>query len=233
MLRLFRAFAALVFIGFVVPMSLSGCTAYDLGDEKPAIIEVDTNNPTWEYDMVPVLSRRCDNCHSTEERPFAPADAKPFKVGFATLGEATFKKKWAALSLARVKDGATRPMPPNYADPLTTDERTALLTYLKKATATVAGATPAGCTATSTTLTFDGIKSFTSTACASCHVNTAPRGGGVALETAAQFKTHRIAAIEYLTGQRATVMPPGLPEFAQSDNGKKLIEWLCASSEVK
>ena len=226
----FFAACCAALLGFT---ALVSCRAYDLGEGTTDTLEVDTKNPNWSQDAQRILERRCDNCHGTGETPFAPGAVAPYKVGFSAMGETAFKAKWAALSLSYV-NSSTEPMPPTYADPLSANERTALVTYLKAAVASASANTLAGCTATRTTLTFArDIKPITQASCEVCHQGAAPAGNGVALETAAQFKAHRVAAIEYLTGKRDTVMPPGRPEFAQSDNGKKLIEWLCASSEVK
>jgi len=208
---------------------ICGCEAYDLGDESAPAIAVDAANPTWDNGVQQILERRCDSCHAKGERPFAPANVAPYKWGLSE-GEDAFKTRYATASLASVLD-AGDPMPPNYADPLSDDERAALVKYI--------GIVKAGqdlyasCERRTTALTFVGdIKTITDANCANCHPGVPPGGHPSSLLTAAEFKTNRLAAFEYLTGKRDQPMPPGNAGFATSANGKKLVEWLCGSAEL-
>lgn len=211
--------------------AVAGCEAYDLGDENAPAVAVNASAPTWENGVREVLARRCDNCHAKEARSFAPGTVAPYKVGFST-DKAAFEKKWASASLAAINDKAS-PMPPDYADPLSADERKALETYLKKVTD---AANPLSeCTKTTTSYTYARDIAPVVESCQGCHSGTAQYGGGAKLEEVADWKTYRVSALEYLTGKRATYMPPSdtKGEYAKGEAGQKVIEWLCASEELK
>jgi uncharacterized membrane protein len=224
---------SLIFWNTVLMLALlSACQAYDLADEKAAEIKVNTSAPTWGNGVQEVLAQRCDACHAKEEKPFAPANVAPYKVGFSS-NEKEFKEKWAALSL-KTLTGQAEAMPPNYADPLSANEKKALIAYLEKA---IASTNPfASCSKTSTTLTYEGnIKAIVQTNCTNCHFQGSTFGGGANLQTLADWKDHRLASFQYLVGKRPQYMPKGDTEgvFAKSADGLKVVEWLCAAKELQ
>lgn len=199
------------------------CSSKDLGNEKPLELKVNAAAPTWGNGVQDILKAKCDNCHSSNPSRFVPGQAKAYVYDFATA-EATFLANHAARTKARVFDTPTRPMPPDFATPLTSDERAAIEKYLAEKLAT---SVFAGCP-TTTALTFADVKTISDISCKVCHsAGATPR---VPLTSAAEFKAQRTQVLALIKQGR---MPPDNPTFKNSADGQKMVEWLCAGSDVQ
>ena len=212
------------------------CSSADLGSKPPLALQVDAANPTWGNGIQALLAAKCDSCHAKELTKFTPENARPYRYEFS-VSEAKFKASYLTLVQNSVFKAKPQVMPPNYATPLSADELAALQKYIESALAAAPAAIPSS-GPTSTTLTFlTDIKAITDTSCARSGCHSTSGGSSIPLSSAAQFKTAMANATSSntpLARINAQNMPLGnTTNFSTSDNGKKVIEWLSASSEVK
>jgi mono/diheme cytochrome c family protein len=118
-------------IFFVVPLLLLGgllpaCGSFDLGSAKPTEIAVNSESPTWGEDIQPLMALKCMNCHASPKPKHAPkgtpaldfANNSIFNMRMSQVAYWVFKK-------------CSVMMPPLYATPLSTAEKSALQKYLK------------------------------------------------------------------------------------------------------
>jgi mono/diheme cytochrome c family protein len=106
---------------------VTACGSFDLGDEKPTEIAVDAENPNWNADIRPLMALKCMNCHATP----APRHAPKGTPVIALSSEGVFKQASMLNRIwTRVYNTPGKPMPPDYATPLSTAERIALKNYL-------------------------------------------------------------------------------------------------------
>lgn len=139
--------------------SLTACGTFDYGDAPVDEVEVSTTNPNFLYDIKPLMTLKCMNCHTTKPSSFVPPDTPPIALD----NEAKFKELADRVRI-RTFEKPDDPMPPPYGTPLTENERKALKKYLDdlKAAATPAPTATAG----GTTVTLSAAYQAT---CVGCH----------------------------------------------------------------
>jgi len=113
-------------------MILASCSSEDLGDEKPIEVSIDITQPTWDGGIKELLEKKCDSCHGSYPSKFTPANASQHILNFS-LDENLFKTRHLDSVSARVFSDSTSPMPPNFATPLTANERLSLQNYISQA----------------------------------------------------------------------------------------------------
>ena len=116
----------------LVLFALSCGDSYDLGDEQPDSFSVNTTAPTWANGIGAVVTAKCANCHTSSRTDFVPTNTTTSLDNIAN--ESFFSDASNAVRIETIRDrlldGATRPMPPDFATPLTADELTALRLYI-------------------------------------------------------------------------------------------------------
>ena len=209
----------------LILLVLNSCGSKDLGNEKNINIAVDINNPNWNNGIGSLVGAKCANCHTGMRSGFVPANVP---MTFNDIGNQFFYESptsyaqgYPYLAYRRIFLTPTDPMPPEFGNQLSDDEKTALKKYL-----TLKGFA-AQCTATTSTLKYSDVKDIIENRCTSCHYAGSPLRKP--LTNVEQIRDERDAAIAYLL---AKTMPDAAPEFAGSAEGKKLFEWLCAGSDL-
>jgi mono/diheme cytochrome c family protein len=135
---------SLIFLGYL----LSACSAYDLGSAKQveyAVSETDLANPPWEEVVSVIVEKKCATCHTTSTPWYKPKNVPSMPntttpvFGLDYMGSKDFyKPENNLLTLIKkcIETEASRcgkeniPMPPNYATPLNTQERAALVKFV-------------------------------------------------------------------------------------------------------
>lgn len=212
----------------VLSLSLNSCGAYDLGKNDAPHVTVDTANPTWANGVQAVIEAKCANCHAkaAERNSFVPANTPKLvdniKLQSFFEGASSYAAGYPYLVYRRVFETPDDPMPPTFGTPLYDDELAALKGYL-----TNLNFSKQCVGITTTALTYADVKPIIDSKCVSCHLATSSVRKPLA--TLAQIRVERDAAIAYVT---AGTMPDGAPEFGPSEEGKNLLNWLCAGSDL-
>jgi mono/diheme cytochrome c family protein len=130
------------FIGATVG-GLASCGSFDFGEAPSDYVAGNAENPSWEADIEPVVQMKCMNCHGSDRSSFVPTNTPPYS-SYKFDSKDGFKKYMASME-KRILNDANTPMPPNFATPLTEDEKKAVRAYiavLKKEDEPKPGATP-------------------------------------------------------------------------------------------
>lgn len=207
-----------------VSIMLTGCSrSYDLGDKAADEVAVDTTNPTWANGVGAVIQAKCVSCHTPASlrSKFVPGNTPANMDG---IGAETFFSDSAKASLvqSRIADTVT-PMPPNFATPLSTNEKTALTTWL--ATKSVSITTLCGTSGTSVWTLADA-SPVIARDCSGCHTGASL----AAFDSITKIKTYRGSMLQYLV---AGTMPQGNSTYTASGSGLSLYKWLCFGAEFK
>ncbi len=92
----------------------------------PPAVDVSAVEATWDNGVRQLVKERCASCHAAALGEFVP-DSTP-------LLDFTLEDEFRSVrgrSLARIEDAAN-PMPPNYSDPLSQEEKEFLRKYLSR-----------------------------------------------------------------------------------------------------
>jgi mono/diheme cytochrome c family protein len=180
-----RIFLCLKLVSFTALFSSCG-TSFDLGDSTPQSLNVNKENPEWEADIQYLMQLKCMNCHANPKPKFAPTNTPKI-----TLDQfAFFQNQYAERVRARVFHSKSNPMPPDYATPMSADEKAALKVYLAR----ILGEDPlpddsdlpASTTTTPTTgTTGASLSGSFVTNCAGCHGSKGQGGIGTNLQKSA------------------------------------------------
>jgi len=215
----------------ITTLGLFACQAHDLGDEEALSFTIDKTNPTWDNGIGALINAKCANCHTpaSQRSKFVPSNTP---TTYDAIGSAAFFDSSNATLIQKVYEqvftATTKIMPPNFATPLTDDEKTALKTYLQSKVATVASI--CGLSG-STALTYSTTAGYLNSACSSCH--NAAASGRSQFGTLAEVKTNRIAALLRLKETDATkVMPQNNLSYKSGTEGTALINWLCFGTDL-
>ena len=157
----------------VAVLLLLACGTADLGSSDPDFQEVSITDPTWEQDILPIIQLKCQNCHGQDRHPFAPGNTPPYEDSkFDTLS--VFKAKMVSLK-ERMKPDAEKPMPPDFATPLTSDERKAIEVFMTKSQPKSTPAPTAVPGSAQPVVKFSEVSALFTTTCAvaTCHVSGA------------------------------------------------------------
>ena len=104
-----------------------GCSrAETLADLKPAPVDISASSPTWQNGIAQLVKERCASCHAEKKTEFVPESTPLLDFNIETEFRSVRKR-----SLSRILD-TDNPMPPTYADPLSTDEIEFLKKYLSR-----------------------------------------------------------------------------------------------------
>jgi hypothetical protein len=108
-------------------LSVTSCSAYDLGSETAPEIAVDADNPTWDGGVANIIDERCASCHSNLGANFVPANTPE---SYEQMDQKSFyddKDNLDKIRNIRFRMLSTEdPMPPNFASPLYENELNAL-----------------------------------------------------------------------------------------------------------
>lgn len=132
-----------LFLGTGVYFLLTACAAYDLGSSGNTFYEPpDVNAPQWGEGISLIVEKKCATCHTSaapwyrpKNTPDLPNESNAnFGLNYIAL-EAFFDKQNSLMSLVKKciesKCGKEDiPMPPEYATPLNSNEKTALLNFV-------------------------------------------------------------------------------------------------------
>jgi mono/diheme cytochrome c family protein len=203
-----------------------GCSSFDLGKEDPDSFSVNTTEPTWAADVQPVLLAKCANCHTNNKSQFVPSNVPSSATLNNITDKTTFDNSLALSVKLRVFGTPSNPMPPNFATPLTSNERAALKKYIDL---NVVSPLVTHCTTVSTTTkTYADVSAVFQFSCAGCHT----AGGeyeALKLTTLDEIKAARESVLDRM-GEKT--MPPTRDAFDDSAERTNAIEWLCAGSDL-
>lgn len=208
---------------------LTSCEAYDLGDRDPISYQIDQANPTWAGGVGQLVAAKCANCHSSQRSKFVPSDTP---TGYDDIAHESFFSTTNTSRIqtvySRVFESPTRPMPPNFATPLTESEKSALRTFLNARITTLSSLCG---TSGSSSLNFTTASTYLTNACAACHNSAAPTR--TQYSTLEQVKSNRLAAATRLKETSASrVMPQSNLNYKNTTEGVALINWLCFGSDL-
>lgn len=127
----------IVLLGFI----LSACSAYDLGSEGIYKYDIgnQVENPPWENAIDVIVEKKCATCHTSANPWYKPknVDSSGYSKQLESIATKDFWKKGEPVMtiikecLENVCGVEKIPMPPNYATPLSPEEKQALLNFVK------------------------------------------------------------------------------------------------------
>lgn len=219
----------------VVWVPLSGCDAYDLGDESPIAIAVDPDNPTWDGGVRELVTAKCVNCHTASPSGFVPSHVPPVlhANGQDMTSEVFFTANIRSQALpanvyVRTYLDTDAPMPPNYATPMNAEESAALKRYLENLGLAPQQLCPddAGLG-----LAYADVQSTLAESCATCHAQGA--AGRVPLDTETVVRRWRYSSIVYTaTGYMPFQSSTTEDVFLETTAGQQLMQWLCYGADL-
>lgn len=134
------SFLAIV-CGFIA-LSLSSCSAYDLGSAGNYYYDIGADNitnPTWEGGISVIVEKKCATCHTAANPWYKPKNVDTNTNGpkLQNIASKEFWKEDTIMSLIKKCLEATCgvenvPMPPKYASPLNQNEKDALINFTNK-----------------------------------------------------------------------------------------------------
>lgn len=125
-----RPFKMPILAIFVVAVALSSCLeANTLGDEPPDEVQVGST-PAWDNGMEELMTLKCGVCHQVP-RPKSAPENTPDELDFTILsGSGDGEVDGAGDALDDIQEIVQEgKMPPDFATPLTDDERAAILDW--------------------------------------------------------------------------------------------------------
>lgn len=204
--------------------ALVACGTWDYGDAPVDEVEVSTTNPSWAYDIKPLMELKCQNCHTDKPGRFVPGDTPKIKLD----DEATFRARADRVE-ARVFKTPDKPMPPHFGTPLNDNERAALKKFLADLKASLPPATPVPTVDPSKPkVKFSEVSGVFTAACASagCH---AAEGPAKPLSNLAEIKASREKIFGRVSGGS---MPPSThPRQLTADEKQKMMDWAQAGTD--
>ena len=118
-----------IFIIFSL-LTLFGCSkSYDLGERDLYFVEIsdsELQTPTWNSPTFEIVKTKCASCHTAYRDQFVPSNTPS---DFDEILDEDFFALNKNEILERIQD-EEEPMPPNFATPLSSREKEALLNYL-------------------------------------------------------------------------------------------------------
>jgi len=225
---LIRSLFAVALVG-----ALLGCSADDLGDEKPISVAVNAESPTWGNGIGELVNKKCANCHMpvSARGDFVPANVPTRtiinigKESFFDSAGAVQDKGYAMLAYRRIFQDPVNPMPKQFATPFVGDEQLALKKYLE--TKGFGNQCPDG---GSTQLTYSDVQESITSTCALSGCHNSGNTLRKTLDNLDGLRGSWHAAISYLA---AGAMPQGTSGFLITTKGAKIFEWLCYGEEFK
>ncbi len=205
--------------------ALSACSrSYDLGAEKFAEEDFGGAEPSWQNGIGNLMKKKCANCHIglSSRSDFVPSTT-PTTINAISTSSFFDSETYAGLVYDRVFVTTTRPMPPNYATPLSDGERAALKTWLQTKVATYESLCGSS---GSSALAYADVAATISENCTTCHT------GGTRQEfnTLAKTAVNRRTMLTYL---KAGTMPPSSSTFKDTAAGAALFNWLCFGADIQ
>ena len=197
--------------------------SYDLGSEATETITVNTASPTWDNGIGAVFTKKCANCHTSSRSKFVPSNT-PTTID--SIANSTFFDTSANATLVynRLFNDTTASMPPNFATPLSTDEKAAVKSWLATKTESVASICG---TSGSSQSTYSRSATTIASDCATCHTAAADRK---TFDSLTEIKTMRLPMLSYLNANK---MPQGNTTYRSAGNGLALFQWLCFGTEFQ
>ena len=215
--------------------AISSCSVSDLGKEGPTQVSVNVANPTWDNGIGALINQKCVTCHTKIRDDFVPSNTPTGSLSVDTMNTEDFfaggnaKSTGLAYSIYfKVFEDTAYPMPPNFATPLTTDEKAALKKYLENKGF---GKTKICPTDVSSPGTYADVKSTIDSSCATAGCHAASSTTLYALNNLDHVKLYRSKSLGYLSSR---YMPQGAEStFIDNAAGKALQKWLCAGADLK
>lgn len=213
----------------LVLLLAAGCSAYDLGDEEQANVDVDRDDPSWDGGIGRLVELKCASCHTEDKDTFVPANTPDTIDDISQRGFFDPEKNAARMRMVyrRVYGETDMPMPPEFATQLTPRERAAFKTFLEERLPKQLEQKATPCDPRGKNLSFaNDVRPLVLENCANpgCHGGEDPGAGLPSFDDEKTLLSHKQLALEYL---REGVMPPGRPNFGKTQAGQTLIDWLC------
>lgn len=202
---------------FTAGLMILSCGASTLGDAEVDVVDIDKKTP--DFRQISLLMRlKCQPCHAENPGKFAPKNSPVIKLDI----EDEFTK-YVTSTKKRVFNDPENPMPPDFGTPLSASEKEGLLKYITaleerfKDEKTV-----------ETTLQFSDVSTILTQKCGVCHA-TATRVSPPTLDDLEDYKANRRGVLGTI---EEGSMPKNESGFNETDDGKKVMEWLRGGSDL-
>jgi hypothetical protein len=211
----------------VLAMTATNCgDSFDLGGKPVVEVAFTDDTLAWDHGIGDVFKLKCANCHTslTNRSRFVPANT-PSTVNGLSNSSFFDDSTQAGKVYDRMFATTDKPMPPNFATPLTETEKAKVKAWLE--TKTVAISTLCGSSGTSS-LTFSDVSATISSDCGSsgCHdASSRP-----SLSSLSATKQYRRTMLSYLNDG---IMPPSNANYKATTAGSALLNWLCFGSDIQ
>ena len=205
----------------------SSCYSHDLGSESSDRVPVTLGLTDWSSGAGPVINAKCATCHTSERKPFVPANTPKSLDGMGSPEFFVNRKNSGRIKamIERVEDGSEGIMPPKYATPLFSDEKVVLISFLKASLEKLDdGQTPPAQPPENPgngPVKFVDVADIAVANCAKsgCHDGAE----AFSLRTREDFFKRKPRPLNAI---KRGSMPEDNPDFRDTEDGKKLLLWL-------
>jgi uncharacterized membrane protein len=210
---------------------LTSCSSYDLGDKPPDKVAVNPQESEWETGIGALIELKCASCHQSDKGSFVPANTPNTLDNIGNREFFMDPENVGKIALARSRITARdKPMPPEFATPLTSDERLALTNFFDQRLSELQLNGESFCERLNrqspSQVSYQDVQPIVTANCARAGCHNADSIKPPPLTTKPQLVDLAENALVQL---EAGTMPVGNPDFLQSDAGVTLAAWLCNS----